>query len=274
MSRLSLNQRTIPSWSIPELVKHCVASGVGAVGLWREPVAEHGLDRTARLVRDAGLRVSTLCRGGFLTAIDTAERAAAIEDNRRAIDEAATLGTAELALVVGGLPPGSRDLNGARARLADAIAVLVPDAQAAGVRLDLEPLHPMFCADRAVLSTLDQALDLAVVHPPDAVGVVIDAYHVWWDPALDRAIERAAGRIGSFQVSDWVVPLPADVLAGRGMIGDGSIDLRRMREAIDATGYNGDIEVEIFNEALWAADPTDVLTAIIARYGEHVEASP
>jgi sugar phosphate isomerase/epimerase len=274
IARLSLNQRTIPSWSIPELVEHCVESGIGAVGLWREPVAEHGLERTAKLVRDSGLRVSTLCRGGFLTAIEPPGRVAAIDDNRKAIEEAATLGTSELALVVGGLPDGSRDLDGARTRVAETIAMLVPEAVAAGVRLDLEPLHPMFCADRAVLSTLDQALDLASAHPPEAVGVVVDAYHVWWDPALYRAIERAAGRIGAFQVSDWVLPLPADVLLGRGLMGDGSIDLRRMRKAIDATGYNGDIEVEIFNEVVWAADPSAVLATIIERFADHVVGAP
>jgi sugar phosphate isomerase/epimerase len=269
-ARLSLNQRTIPSWSIPVLIDRCAAAGIAAVGLWREPVAEHGLTRTAKLVRDAGVRVSTLCRGGFLTAADAADRAAAIEDNRRAIDEAATLGTTELALVVGGLPAGSRDLGAARCRLAEAIAVLAPEAGAAGVRLGLEPLHPMYCAERSVLCTLDQALDLAVAHPPETVGVVIDSYHVWWDPALLPAIERAAGRIAAVQVSDWVLPLPSDALLGRGMMGDGSIDLRGLREATDAAGYDGDIEVEIFNESLWIGDPDELLATIVDRFVEHV----
>jgi sugar phosphate isomerase/epimerase len=268
--RLSMNQRTVPSWSIPELVDGCARAGIGAVGLWREPVSEHGLARTARLVGDAGLRVSTLCRGGFVTAIDPTERAAALDDNRRAIDDAATLGTSELALVVGGLPAGSRDLDGARERLADAIAVLAPDALAAGVRLALEPLHPMFCADRSVLTTLDQALAIAAPHPPLVVGVVVDTYHVWWDPVVVEAIGRAAGRIASLQLSDWVVPLPSDMLLGRGMIGDGSIDLQLLRTATDDAGYDGDIEVEIFNAEIWAADPDDVLAQIVARYCEHV----
>jgi len=269
-ARLSLNQRTIPSWSVPEIVDKCAAAGIGAVGLWREPVAEHGLAETAKLVRDAGIRVSTLCRGGFLTAAEPDARTTALDDNRRAIDEAATLGTSELALVVGGLPAGSRDLAGARQRLAEAIAVLAPEAAAAGVRLDLEALHPMFCADRSVLTTLDEALDLAADHPPAAVGVIVDAYHVWWDPGLDAAISRASGRIGSFQVSDWVLPLPADVLLGRGLMGDGSIDLRAMGRAVDAAGYRGDIEVEIFNGTLWAADPDELLTAIVDRFAAHV----
>lgn len=273
LARLSLNQRTIPRWSVPELVEGCARTGVPAVGLWREPVAEHGLDATAKLVRDAGLRVSSLCRGGFLTAVDRGERARAIEDNRRAIDEAATLGTSELAMVVGGLPEGSRDLRGARQRVADAVAELAPYARERGVRLALEPLHPMFCADRSVLSTLDEALALAADVESgnvDAVGVVVDAYHVWWDPALPGALGRAASRIAAFQVCDWVVPLAADVLLARGMMGDGLVDLHALRAAVDATGYRGDIEVEIFNVDLWAAEPHHALETVLRRYVEHV----
>jgi sugar phosphate isomerase/epimerase len=270
LDRLSLNQRTTPEWSIPDLVDGCARAGLGAVGLWREPVAEYGLAAAASVVRDAGLRVSSLCRGGFITPDDPAEWRRAIDDNRRAIEEAATLGTSELVLVVGGLPAGDRDLAGARRRVAEAIDVLAPEALAAGVRLALEALHPMFCSDRSVLSTLDQALEMASGHPPDRVGVVVDAYHVWWDPEVLAAVERARGRISSYQVSDWVVPLPADVLLGRGLMGDGSIDLRGLRQATDAAGYDGDIEVEIFNEALWAAEPAEVLDLVIRRYAEHV----
>lgn len=270
LERLSLNQRTTPSWSIPDLVDGCARAGLGAVGLWREPVAEFGLAASASVVRNAGLRVSSLCRGGFLTSSDPAEWKVALDENRRAIDEAATLGTSELVVVVGGLPEGSRDLIGARRRAAEAVAVLAPEAAAAGVRLALEALHPMFCSDRAVLSTLAQALAMASEHPADQVGVVLDAYHLWWDPSVFDDIERSAGRISSFQVSDWVVPLPADVLLGRGMMGDGSIDLRALRSASDAAGYDGDIEVEIFNADLWALEPADVLDLVIERYLAHV----
>jgi sugar phosphate isomerase/epimerase len=270
IERLSLNQRTTPEWSIPDLIDGCARAGLGAVGLWREPVAEHGLQATATLVRDAGLRVSSLCRGGFLTSDDPGQWRRAVDDNRRAIEEAATLGTGELVLVVGGLPPGSRDLVGARRRVAEAIDVLAPEAAGAGVRLALEPLHPMFCSDRSVLSTLDQALELASTHPPEQVGVIVDAYHIWWDPGVLAAIGRARGRISSYQVSDWVLPLPADVLLGRGMMGDGSIDLRGLRLATDAAGYDGDIEVEIFNRDLWTVRPAEVLDLVIQRYLTHV----
>ncbi|KKK05155.1 sugar phosphate isomerase/epimerase [Micromonospora sp. HK10] len=270
LARLSLNQRTTRRWSVAEAVGGCLRAGIPAIGLWREPVAELGAAATARLVADAGLRVSSLCRGGFLTAADDAGRAAALADNRRAIDEAATLGAACLVLVVGGLPPGSRDLAGARRRVADALVELAPYAGERGVRLALEPLHPMYCADRAVLSTLGQALDLAEAFPVEQVGVVVDTFHVWWDPDVWRQIARAGARIASFQVCDFLTPLPADVLLGRGMMGDGHIDFPPLRRAVEAAGYTGDIEVEIFNAEVWATDPDRVLATMTARYVDRV----
>ncbi|KAB1117632.1 sugar phosphate isomerase/epimerase family protein [Micromonospora aurantiaca] len=270
LARLSLNQRTTQRWSVAEAVDGCVRAGIPAIGLWREPVAEIGVPAAARLVTDAGLRVSSLCRGGFLTAADDAGRVEALADNRRAIDEAAALDAACLVLVVGGLPPGSRDLAGARQRVADALAELAPYAAERGVRLALEPLHPMYCADRAVLSTLGQALDLAEAFPAEQVGVVVDTFHVWWDPDVWRQIARAGARIASFQVCDFLTPLPADVLLGRGMMGDGHIDFPPLRRAVEAAGYTGDVEVEIFNAEVWATDPDRVLATMIARYMERV----
>ncbi|MFF0657776.1 sugar phosphate isomerase/epimerase family protein [Micromonospora tulbaghiae] len=270
LARLSLNQRTTRRWSVAEAVGGCVRAGIPAIGLWREPVAEIGVPAAARLVADAGLRVSSLCRGGFLTAADAAGRAEALEDNRRAIDEAAELRAACLVLVVGGLPPGSRDLPGARRRVADALAELAPYAGERGVRLALEPLHPMYCADRAVLSTLGQALDLAEAFPSEQVGVVVDTFHVWWDPDVWRQVARAGTRIASFQVCDFLTPPPADVLLGRGMMGDGHIDFPPLRRAVEAAGYTGDVEVEIFNAEVWATDPDRVLATMTARYVERV----
>jgi sugar phosphate isomerase/epimerase len=266
LARLSLNQATTKSWSVAEAVEGCVSAGIPAIGLWREPVAEIGVEQAGKLVDAAGLRVSSLCRGGFFTANDPARRRTAIEDNRRAIDEAAALGTDTLVLVVGGLPEGSRDLPGARARVADAIGELVEYALDAGVRLGLEPLHPIYCADRAVLSTLDQALDVAERFPVDAVGVIVDAFHLWWDPNVLGAIARAGERIASFQVCDWVLPLPADSLLARGMMGDGHIDFRALRKAVGAAGYTGDIEVEIFNADIWAASGDEVIATMARRY--------
>ncbi|MFG1674658.1 sugar phosphate isomerase/epimerase family protein [Micromonospora sp. NPDC049282] len=270
LAKLSLNQRTTERWSVREAVEGCVRAGIPAIGLWREPVAEIGVPAAAKFVADAGLRVSSLCRGGFLTADDERARVEALADNRRAVDEAAGLGTDCLVLVVGGLPPGSRDLLGARQRVADALAELAPYAGERGVRLALEPLHPMYCADRAVLSTLGQALDLAEAFPTEQVGVVVDTFHVWWDPDVWRQIARAGARIASFQVCDFLTPLPADVLLGRGMMGDGHIDFPPLRRAVAATGYAGDTEVEIFNAEVWATDPDRVLATMVERYVELV----
>ncbi|MBD0735016.1 sugar phosphate isomerase/epimerase family protein [Streptomyces sp. CBMA29] len=272
LSRLSINQETVKQWSLPELAKGCVAAEIGSVGLWRAPVQEYGVERAADLMRDSGLTVTSLCRGGFFTATDPAERATALDDNRAAIDEAATLATATLVLVSGGLPLGDRDIAAARERVADAIGELAPYAAERGVRLAIEPLHPMYAADRCVVSTLGQALDIAERFPADQVGVVVDTYHLWWDDLTPAQIVRAGsgGRIASFQVADWVTPLPEGVLLGRGQLGDGCVDLRGLREQVDATGFRGPVEVEIFNPALWARDGAELVAEIADRYLRHV----
>jgi sugar phosphate isomerase/epimerase len=268
--RLALNQATTRRLSLAEAVSCCAQAGVRGIGLWRDRVDEAGADRAAKLVREAGLTVTSLCRGGFLTAATAAGRAAAIHDNRRAIEQAAVLGAPVLALVCGGLPPGSRDVAGARAMVADGIAELVADAAAHKVCLAIEPLHPMFCADRSVVSTLGQALDLAEPFSPHQVGVMVDAYHVWWDPDLEASIHRAGPRIAGFQLSDWVLPLPADVLLGRGHIGTGCIDFRRLDATVRAAHYAGWTEVEIFNEDVWAAPAAQTIATVVESYREHV----
>jgi sugar phosphate isomerase/epimerase len=272
MGRLSLNQWTVRNWTVREAVEGCARHGIGAIGLWREHVADAGLAATAKLVRDAGLRVSSLCRGGFFG------RPGWLADNRAAIDEAAELGAACLVLVAGGLPSDNsnkrrRDAGGgalaaAREHVAEAVAELVPHAAGRGVRLAIEPMHPMYCADRGVVSTLRQALDMAAAEAPDAVGVVVDTFHLWWDPDAVAQIARAGrdGRIASFQVSDFLCPLPADVLLGRAMMGDGVIDFGPLCEAVTEAGYRGDVEVEIFNADVWAADPDVVLATMKERY--------
>ncbi|MFJ9318374.1 sugar phosphate isomerase/epimerase family protein [Streptomyces globisporus] len=271
LARLSINQETVKQWSLPELAEGCVKAGIGKVGLWRAPVQAYGVERTARLLADAGLTVTSLCRGGFFTALDPAERARALDDNRAAIDEAAALSTDTLVLVSGGLPPGSRDLHGARERVAEALAVLAPYAAERGVRLAIEPLHPMYASDRCVVSTLAQALDLAERFPAEQVGVVVDTYHLWWDDRAPAEIARAGrgGRIHSFQLADWITPLPAGVLLGRGQLGDGSVDFRAFRSEVESAGFDGAIEVEIFNEALWARDGAEVLAEVAERYVQH-----
>ncbi|MER5797309.1 sugar phosphate isomerase/epimerase family protein [Streptomyces mirabilis] len=271
LARFSINQMTVKQLSMPELVESCLELGIPGVGLWREPVQSYGLDATAKLVRDAGLAVTTLCRGGFFTAIDPQERARALDDNRAAVDEAAALGTDTLVLVSGGLPAGSKDLHGARERIADALGELGPYAAERGVRLAIEPLHPMYAADRCVVSTLAQALELAERFPADQVGVTVDTYHIWWDDTAPAQIARAGagGRIHTFQLADWTTPLPEGVLNGRGQIGDGSIDMREWRGYVEAAGYSGPIEVELFNDGLWARDGREVLAETAARFVEH-----
>lgn len=272
-ARFSLNQETVRQWSVPELVAGCGAAGVASVGLWRDPVRGFGVRETARLIAAAGLRVSSLCRGGFFTAADPGGRAAALEDNRRAVEEAAELGADALVLVSGGLPRGERDLVEARRRIVGFLGDLVPWAAGHGVRLGIEPLHPMFAADRCVVSTLGQALDIAEQFPAERVGVVADSYHLWWDERLAADLGRAGagGRIVSVQVADWVTPLPEGVLLGRGQLGDGCVDLRRFRELADRAGYRGAVEVEIFHPGLWAREGREVLREVIDRYREHVE---
>ncbi|GHH12417.1 sugar phosphate isomerase/epimerase family protein [Streptomyces rubradiris] len=272
LARFSVNQMTVKQLSLPELADACARLGIGNVGLWREPVRAYGVEATAKLVRDAGLTVTTLCRGGFLTATGPAERAGALADNRAAIEEAAALGTDTLVLVSGGLPAPSKDLRGARERIADVLAVLAPYAAERGVRLAIEPLHPMYAADRCVVSTLTQALDLAERFPADQVGVTVDTYHIWWDDQAPAQIARAgaAGRIHTFQLADWTTPLPEGVLNGRGQIGDGAIDMREWKGYVESAGYTGPIEVELFNEELWARDGREVLAETAERFLAHV----
>ena len=266
LERLSLNQATVKHLSLAEAVALCVRHDIPAIGLWRDRVAEADLDRAAALVRRAGLHVSSLCRGGFFTQADAEGLAVARADNRAAVREAAELGADTLVLVCGGLVPGRRDLGLARRMVADAIGDLVPEAQRLGVRLGIEALHPMFCADRSVIASLSEAVDLALSFPADAVGVVVDSYHVWWDARLATEIARTAGRIVSFQVCDWVLPLPADVLLGRGHLGDGVIDFGPISAAVTAAGYDGYVEVEIFNADVWAAPPDRTAAVVRERF--------
>lgn len=251
--RFSLNQATIKYASLAEALQVTRDAGYESIGLWREPVADVGLDTAADLVADSGLRVSSLCRGGFFTTPAGASRQAALDDNRRALEEAHRLGTDTLVLVVGGLPEGDRDLPGARERVRDAIGVLSDDARSAGVRLALEPLHPMYAADRAVINTLSQALDIAEQFPAEVAAVVVDTYHLWWDPYVVEQIARAGkDRIASYQVCDWITPLPQDNLLARGIPGQGHIDFGPITRAVVAAGYTGDIECEIFHADVWA----------------------
>jgi len=269
LGRLSLNQRTTASWSLPEAIKGSVDAGLGAIGIWREQLAEIGIDEACRLVAQSGLRVSSLCRGGFFT--NPAEAQTAEARNREAIEEAAALNAATLVLVPGGLPPGDRDLRAARDRVSRGIQQLVPYARELGVNLGIEPMNPIYAADRGVISTLRQALDIAERFETNDVGVVVDTFHLWWEPGIAEQVQRAGRRIVSYQICDWITPLPADTLLARGMMGDGHIDFAAFTQSVARAGYRGDVEVEIFNADLWAAPPADVVDTMAKRYLELVQ---
>jgi sugar phosphate isomerase/epimerase len=277
---LSLNTATVrEQGDLTAIVEACARHSIRAISPWRDQVAAVGLERAVRAVRDAGLALSGYCRGGMFPA-GASQRLAVQGDNRRAVDEAAALGAPCLVLVVGGLPqysrPGSapsRDLGAARAQVEDGIGALLDHARAAGVPLAIEPLHPMYAADRACVNTLAQALDLCDRLNPGrtgALGVAVDVYHVWWDPDLPAGIARAGReRLLAYHVCDWLVPT-RDLLLDRGMMGDGVIDLRAIRAAIEAAGYRGPAEVEIFSRDWWARPLDEVLTTCIARHREVV----
>lgn len=267
LSRLSLNQATTRQWGVREAAEGCARAGIPWIGLWRDKVSETGLEESARIVREMGLKVSSLCRGGMFPAATERERLARLDDNRRAVDEAAALGAEVLVLVCGAAP--DRDIGAARGNVLDGVEALAPYAGEAGVVLGVEPLHPAFAADRSVVCTLGEATGIVRRVGSPGVGIVVDAYHVWWDPALYEEIRRAAGAIVGFHVDDWPRG-GGDPLLSRGLMGDGVIELRRMRAAIDAADYEGPIEVEIFNEEVWATPGEEVLETVKRRYLEHV----
>jgi len=265
---LSINLATVrEQWNLREAVEACLRHSITAVAPWRDQVASIGLAEAARIIRSNGLRVTGYCRGGMFPAADAGGRQAAIDDNKRAIDEAAALGADCLVLVVGGLPPGSRDIEAARRTVAEGLAAILPHARACAMPLALEPLHPMYAADRACVNTLAQALDLCD-QLGDDVGVTIDVYHVWWEPGLAREIARAGrnDRILAHHICDWLVPT-RDLLLDRGMMGDGVIDLPGIRRMIETAGFEGPQEVEIFSAQNWWKRPGDeVLRTCIERF--------
>jgi len=263
LARLSFNQITAERATLKEVVDACARHGVPYVAVWRHKLAEVGVKAAASLLRDAGVRVSSVCRGGMFPAARREERTARIDENRRAVDEAAALGAGVLVLVCGAAP--DKDIAAARRMVADGIAELVPYARERGVRLGVEPMHPGFAAERSCITTLREARRLAERFDRSTVGVVADVYHIWWDPELYDQLARAAGMLVGFHVSDWLVPVH-DVLMNRGMMGDGVIELCRIRAAVERAGYAGPIEVEIFNQAVWDTPLESLLPLLKERY--------
>ena len=257
-SRLSFNQATAERAALSDVIESCARHGVPGISIWRHKLAETGVERAAKQLRDAGLWVSSVCRGGMFPAPTAAERTERIDDNRRAIDDAAALGAEVLVLVCGAAP--DRDISAARAMVADGIAAIAPYAAERGVRLGIEPLHPAFAAERSCITTMREARLISEQFEAANVGVVVDVYHVWWDPERAEEIARLGNRIAGYHVNDWLVPVK-NVLMNRGMMGDGVIELRRIRGEIERAGYMGPIEVEIFNESIWE-QPLDELVRL------------
>ena len=273
---LSLNTATVrQQWKLPDIIDGCARHGIRGISPWRDQVAAAGLKDTASRIRDAGLMVSGYCRGGMFPAVDREGRRAALDDNKRAVDEALTVGAQCLVLVVGGLPKDrdgriqSKDLAGAREMVRDGIGELLEYARPAGMPLAIEPLHPMYAADRACVNTMEHANDLCD-ELGAGLGIAVDAYHVWWDPHLEREIVRAGSasptRLFAYHICDWLVPT-TDLLTDRGMMGDGVIDLKRLRSWMETSGYRGMHEVEIFSaNNWWKRDPDEVLAICQARH--------
>jgi len=265
---LSINLATIrEQCGFAEAVDICLKHGITRIAPWRDQVAKAGLDEAVRIVKSNGIKLTGLCRGGFFPAANDGDWQKNLDDNRRAIDEAAALGADCLVLVVGGLAGGSRDIGAARQMVSDGIAAVLPHAKASGVPLAIEPLHPMYAADRSCVNTLRQALDMCEQLGTD-VGVAIDVYHVWWDPELAEQIARAGRmkRIFAHHICDWLVPTK-DMLTDRGMMGDGVIDLQSIRRMIEKAGFFGAQEVEIFSADNWWKRPADeVIATCVDRY--------
>jgi sugar phosphate isomerase/epimerase len=269
--RLSLNTATVRErWNLKQMIAGCARHGIRGISPWRDKLAELGAKEAAKMIRDHGLAVTGLCRGGMFPAADRQGRKRAIEDNLRAIDDAATIEARCLVLVVGGLPEGSKDIAGAREMVRDGIGEVLDHARSSGVPLAIEPLHPMYAADRACVNTLAQALDLCDELDGGgggALGVAVDVYHVWWDPDLARGIERAGEkRILAFHICDWLVPT-TDLLLDRGMMGDGVVDVPLIRSWVEQAGYRGFHEVEILSaNNWWKKDPDAVLATCRERH--------
>ena len=263
VEQMSLNSITVDSLGFEDLIRLCISHEIRAIAPWRHLFDKIELSRAKALIDLEGLHVSGLCRGGLFTAPTADGRARAIDDNLRAVEQAAILEADTLVLVCGPVIDG--DVKGSQQMVIDGISAIAPVAMAAGVRLSIEPLHPMMASSRSVITLLDQALSIASQFDPACVGVCVDAYHVWWDPRLEDLLQECRGLIQAFHVSDWVTPIQGE-MSSRGLMGDGCIDLKDMRESVYQTGYTGYTEVEILSDHWWKVDPEVFARMIVERF--------
>jgi sugar phosphate isomerase/epimerase len=269
LGRLCIHTVTTKPWDLPTAVTHYADAGAGGVTVWRDALEGRPLAESRKRIEDAGLSLVSLCRGGFFPAADPVGREAALDENRRCIDEAAALGAPLVVLVCGAVP--RMPLARARSQIAEGIAAVLPHAEAAGVRLAIEPLHPMYADTRSAINTLTQANDLCEALGHTHLGVAVDVYHLWWDDRLETEIARcgALGKLFAFHVCDWKSPTE-DLLLDRGLMGEGCIPIPQIREWVEAAGFRGFVEVEIFSRRYWKGDQERFLGAIVEAFHNHV----
>lgn len=266
LSQLCIHTITTKPWSIEEAAKSYSVEGIKGITVWRDALANRNIKQTGQLLHDHGLNIVSLCRGGFFPNKEKEKRKLAIEDNLKAIGEAADLGTQLIVLVCGADP--AQSLEDSRKQIQEGIQTILPQAKAAGVKLAIEPLHPMYADTRSAINTLAQANDIAEQINSPYVGVAVDVYHLWWDPSLEREINRCGKNVFAFHICDWNSPT-VDILLDRGLMGDGCIPVNKIRSWVEATGFNGFYEVEIFSNKYWQEDQSQFLTKIIKAYKEN-----
>lgn len=269
LPRLAIHTMTHKPWSLRQCADAFVAAGVGGISVWRNVIEPIGIDEAAKIVRGSGLRVPALVRGGFFCATDEGVRQAALDDNRRCIDEAADIGAEMVVLVCGAVP--RMPLSEARRQIAEGISRVLPHAAARKVKLAIEPLHPMYAADRSAINRMAEARHICEQLKSPWLGIAADVYHIWWDPDLEQEIALAGknGTLFAFHVCDWR-PNTRDLLNDRGLMGDGCIDIKGIRRQVESAGFSGPIEVEIFSTELWATDQREFLSRVIRAYHDHV----
>ncbi|HUX97385.1 MAG TPA: sugar phosphate isomerase/epimerase family protein [Bacteroidales bacterium] len=268
LSRLCIHTITTKPWNIEEAAKNFAASGVKGITVWRDALIGRDITQTGEMLRSHGLSIVSLCRGGFFPSSDKERRSVALDDNRRAIEEAYKLGTEKIVLVCGADP--SQSLEDSRKQIFDGILAVLPEAQSAGIKLAIEPLHPMYADTRSAINTIAQANDLAEAINSKWVGVAVDVYHLWWDPDLEKEIARCGRNehLLAFHICDWKSPT-VDMLNDRGLMGEGCIPIRKIRSWVEAAGFNGFIEVEIFSNIFWHQDQGEFLKKIVEAYQKH-----
>src|SRR3954468_22576784 len=268
LSKLCIHTITTKPWKIEDAIKNFASAGVKGITVWRDALEGRNIKNIGKLIRDHDLEVVSLCRGGFFPAKDARKRKLAIEDNLKAIEEAENIGTSMIVLVCGADP--CQSLEESRKQIHDGIATILPRAKAAGIKLAIEPLHPMYADTRSAINTLEQANEMAEEFDSPFVGVAVDVYHLWWDPNLENEIKRCGmkGNLLAFHICDWNVPT-TDFLLDRGLLGQGCIPIRKIRSWVEEAGFNGFNEVEIFSTAYWKEDQAEFLASIIKAYKEH-----